>query len=1007
MVKFVSYSPIYEEMHMLKGSLPALGFESIMDQEARFFQRSPAEFKNFSSELEQDIRKISADVNAITQALLDMHVTDLGEAVEGAMDVAELRRVATVFIKLREIYGAEFARKGGTQAILKELTDYIVAQIGPECLTSPDKRKFKKSDPVDVQLKKAALRSLLDPAPHSTWGNYLHTDEHKWDINGQRISAREILAYFVLAAFDPNMPLESKDEATRATCITAEKNHVIYYLGDIRRAHNRRGDIRAVDHDIDEPSCFPGTIGRMGMHLHSLHTVYHEIVQPHKHFYRKMLAFVIDFFKQKPLDAQIQIMTAINKRIMDENDKQSDLIFYQFMASLLKKSEMNKFGEELHKEFGELDPNQFMLAGLYFIDTTVKMFYRFDLDLHQRLEEATLSGLSEKIKTEVEQDLEKIDLSFQRRELAAFLKPLEQIKRSFKACSEKKMQAPAPLDELFALQSEIESQQKEYVDLMKLKEVLSVGLQKAGITLFKARLKPYLSYFDYSGRREFISEESISKIELMPYWLKKFELAFVEMEGACKFAYLSAMRNLTRCRQAVLFFRFIDDISDKTGDKPNYLQPLNELTERLENIVAKCWRILDGKSSSDFVRSIIEYRQLMTEAHDYFMKLVRSFLESGKIPISLRDEGFFQVVLSDSVLFYATMIYYPSPLRNLFEKLNEFMQEGKCLLKVLPEPLLTLTQPIASPDILPSSSAAAAAAAAAPAASSSEASHGKREKSGIKNLLSGFTKLSLKKSAPAFSLTTDARKKIYADFLEENKAIGQRKYGGSSVEQSLLTANDVRYAQEHILAHARKPNLLSLETLLRPDTIVHIVEKQSDPIQVAFTTFKEGQELTEVCPMTVSTVKSYSEMRFKKISTLNHAADLLTCSFESGIEANGKDYINVFFMELYSAMRDNTPFTKENENLFAAALQIQTMPNLHAIVSALPKHFVPLHPYHALRPHIEQAISQRKSQYAQSGSSKKPLAQWESENQGLWQAQLRACLEETVYVKRPKLTLRS
>jgi hypothetical protein len=303
-------------------------------------------------------------------------------------------------------------------------------------------------------------------------------------------------------------------------------------------------------------------------------------------------------------------------------------------------------------------------------------------------------------------------------------------------------------------------------------------------------------------------------------------------------------------------------------------------------------------------------------------------------------------------------------------------------LKVLPESLRALTEP----PVLSTSAAAAAAAASVPNTHSE-----KKAKSGLSSLLS---KLTLNNSATV-KLSSEEKRKINNDFLNENKAISARLNKLSpQVESNLLNAKEERYAREHILAHVRSPGLLSLERLLTPETVVDIMHSQSDPIQVAFTTFKDGRELTEVCPMTVSTLKSYAEMRFKKISTLMHTADLLSSRYLSEVEAQGEAYRNVYLMELHEASK--------HPGLFKAALEVQTLADLKGLLDTLAKHIARGHKYQELSAPVSAAASEKIRQYCALQSSM-PLEAWESKNRELSLVQLRVCLEEVAYVQLPKL----
>ncbi len=990
------------------------------------FERPLAEFKERVEEIERIIRSATADAEAIIAAQNEDHLTDLGTNVEGAMDVSEIQRVIDVHEKLKGIYGAQFREKGGTHKILQDLIQYIVLQSKDNaCLSSLDKRKFNIKDSKEVISAKSALRVLLDPAPNSKWGNYLHLDDSKIYIKGKPVLLREVLAYFWLAATDPNMPLEPKFEAKRAQCIEEEKKHVVYYLSDIRRAHNRPGDYRGLNHSIDEPSCLPGTIGRMGIHLHNLHTRYQTHVSPAKQFHRKMQAFIIAFFKTLPVERQLVVMNAVNLRIMDMSDATTNLPFYCFMAELMTIPQAEKFIDKLQEEFGGLNRVELELAMTYFIKGAIQMIYRFDQDLHERFEGEVLQKLVEKCKAEVEDVLGKTEeLAEARKTLADILERIETLKIQMRTLMQRKIEYFGDVKDP---QREADKLHAEHFALLRLKEKVLATIQMVGRREFQDRLLPLeRSYCENSARKQILTDEELAKLKFTPYWVTKFELSFLQSEGLCKFAYLDLMRHLQLSRQKALLklymeaTKFITDV---------WIQLLREIKHQLND----CLQILspENKEKRDIMFEVDELGRLV---HAFRTRYTEMTGMCSQPPFEIRDQGFLLAIFSEPALLRRCLMETQGENARWFLELSETIQKSECLLKVVAasrlSPALAAAPPISSlassaPAALVSTSAPAAVAissapaplvsSSAPAASASPraieiSEQKKKENNPFKKLVGAFSNLTLKKSScnPATNpnevsgstrnALLAAQMRIRQDYdaaleaCEEHNRIPALRL----LRPSLLNELEIQHAQDYIMANEHNPAALSLEDYLAPGAVVKITVANCDPAIVSFTTFEEDGEKTCCLPIPILTLKQYAADQFKLATALSHPAEILLRGYENEIAPKAEGYHILFFRELHLVFTENQP-------LFAAVLQRQTIDDISKMFIALLKLVKrPMdtdHPYHPMLRALDGCIERRKEEHIANALTIDTIKAFEENRIPVLQSKIMALLQLKTFVE--------
>lgn len=209
----------------------------------------------------------------------------------------EIQKSFETLAALKERYSALLKSMGGVDAVLKNLENYIIYEKlrDPRFAVDATYRETKREDfiPEKEQTNdhfnergryKAALRSLklkLNPVDKSEFPEEERKalevqfgsvfDEHSKAKIGPlfqgelKLQARELLAYFWLAASDPNMPISTqvlREHGSREKCIEAEKNNLVLMLASYQRAHND-GSYGHFNRLLDNPACAPGAWGRL------------------------------------------------------------------------------------------------------------------------------------------------------------------------------------------------------------------------------------------------------------------------------------------------------------------------------------------------------------------------------------------------------------------------------------------------------------------------------------------------------------------------------------------------------------------------------------------------------------------------------------------------------------------------------------------------------------------------------------------------------------------------
>ena len=328
-----------------------------------------------------------------------------------------------IYEALRKQYQQVIQRKGGIEPVIKELEDYIIALLGNDetYRTNQQKRKHNPRDPLNIQQLKAALRVLNDEAPNSHFGNFLHpgaTGHIGLDFERGEPNGREVLAHFWLAASDPLMQLDTVDEPNREQCIREEKMVVIAQLFDIRRSHND-GQYTPVDDEKDDPSCAPGTWGRIAkMHVHNKLTKMHEIESPATKFKSHMTPFFIEKFSSLDLTSQMEMINAMNDSLINREKYPSNApvtTLDNFILNLrLSEVEEMAYFLKMIEEYGQFDPstrhkvldvNHQRFAVLTYHEELLNIQEQINNDLFVRLQGIMIQRLVESVSAIVKKNL--------------------------------------------------------------------------------------------------------------------------------------------------------------------------------------------------------------------------------------------------------------------------------------------------------------------------------------------------------------------------------------------------------------------------------------------------------------------------------------------------------------------------------------------------------------------------------------------------------------------------
>lgn len=212
------------------------------------------------------------------------------------------------------------AYRKAADEVLKEFEAYLVQKIGdPLANKDPARRAYIHGH--EKEHLRTALRQLIDKEPkypNVYFESLLHKGSpialHK--VNDQlSIEWRTMLAYYWLAASDPNMEITDEtlatEKKTKAELIDQAKENMATVVALVRRAHN--GDYGlAIDSPIDSPSCAPGVFGRLAKSAVMHNPIAKLPIDPVPELPGKAQALVIDTFKKLDLKDAENYLGACN-----------------------------------------------------------------------------------------------------------------------------------------------------------------------------------------------------------------------------------------------------------------------------------------------------------------------------------------------------------------------------------------------------------------------------------------------------------------------------------------------------------------------------------------------------------------------------------------------------------------------------------------------------------------------------------------------------------------------
>jgi hypothetical protein len=292
---------------------------------------------------------------------------------ESSMLHGEERAAAGNAIKrIIDRYQGALRERGGYQNILQEMNTYLATKTGdPLSLTDPEHRQGL--DPY-----RTALRCLLDPeepgkpgrVKSAAFENLLNPEARSYTIeysnDKPRMELRELLAYYWLAASDPNMSLSEEqladvpgdisDQEKRNILIEGEKENLIIKIQEIRRAHNGDPQCHSETSMIDEPSCGPGTFGRIVSS-----PLYNPIgklqVNPSAGFPWNIEAFIFKKFQEAGKEAIDGYQSYLEKYLLFSDPEETPQFirasekYKEFLEEIAKSKKT--LLKELKKEYGD------------------------------------------------------------------------------------------------------------------------------------------------------------------------------------------------------------------------------------------------------------------------------------------------------------------------------------------------------------------------------------------------------------------------------------------------------------------------------------------------------------------------------------------------------------------------------------------------------------------------------------------------------------------------------
>lgn len=305
------------------------------------------------------------------------------------LDDDTTREKLAVFEKIKKKYKNAFDTMGGANGVLKDLQNFIVAEITrldarfANAAIDPSKRKFEVDEAdKDLGMYKTALRALLDKQT-IFWPSLFHTGATRSYGN---IPFREMLAYYWLAASDKDMDIEydTKEEKEmeippnapdrekrlkeneerqkrnaearakeRREKLEFAKKNFPTVLSQIRRDHNE-GDTTL--NPIDNPTCPPGTFGKLASSSVA-HNLVARVSDPYNstELGDQVMIFIKNQYSQLSQEDKIKIARYLSEGaiIGIEGSPEDKAALEGFINKLLESDKINQLMEHIEKNSHE------------------------------------------------------------------------------------------------------------------------------------------------------------------------------------------------------------------------------------------------------------------------------------------------------------------------------------------------------------------------------------------------------------------------------------------------------------------------------------------------------------------------------------------------------------------------------------------------------------------------------------------------------------------------------
>jgi hypothetical protein len=222
-------------------------------------------------------------------------------------------------------YQDKMQQMGGVDGVLENLEMTIVAQLNLGEISRSDKAFRLDFADSEIGRGHTALRLLLDKdnLGPGAYSSFLHKGSQE-EFNG--INFREFLAYYWLAASDPEMEVvkEFADE-NRKSIISSSISNFIDQLYAIRRAHNE-GIL--INSNLDYPSCSSGTFGRIAARSSAYNVESALPILAIQEIPNEIQNFILDAIRNASVETRAALFGYISKKTNFEEVSQTEKDYF-------------------------------------------------------------------------------------------------------------------------------------------------------------------------------------------------------------------------------------------------------------------------------------------------------------------------------------------------------------------------------------------------------------------------------------------------------------------------------------------------------------------------------------------------------------------------------------------------------------------------------------------------------------------------------------------------------